>query len=198
MNIQQLTAFLKYFVVIGVGAYFCWNVSFIKPFSAAYPPSAPYKIISYKNGFPDSVETAAGVQYQKSWLGEFFLGKHYRFLWTQPVKVKVLDLNAEGMKITKRGGGMQTTSFTITDKDGKAYSLRSLDKDPVSVIPQSLWRTVLGHFIRDQVSATDPYALKPVLALTAEAGIAQSEARLVFVLPDNPAFQKYNLNKGLL
>ena len=198
MNIQKLAIFLKHLVVIGVGAYFCWNISFIRPFSAAYPPAAPYKVISFKNGIPDSVEAAAGVQYRKSGIGEFFLGKHYRFLWTTPIKIKVLNLEAEGMHLKKRGGGMQTTSFTITDKNGQSYSLRSLDKDPISVIPQFLWRTVLGSFIRDQVSATDPYAIKPVLSLTEKAGIAQAGARLVFVLPNDPAFRKFNLKKSLL
>ena len=198
MNIQKLTTFLKYPVIVGVGAYFCLNYSFFLPFSGSYPPAAPFKVISYKNGVPDSVEAAAGVQYRKSGVGEFFLGKHYRFLWTTPVKVKVLNLQAEGMRLTKRGGGMQTTSFTITDKNGQTYSLRSLDKDPISVIPQILWRTVLGSFIRDQVSATDPYALKPVLSLAEKAGIAQAEGRLVFVLPNDPAFRNFNLKKSLL
>ena len=198
MSTQKVTYYLKYLVVIGAGAFLCWNFSFFQPFSAAYPPTVPYKITSYKNGVPDSVEAAPGIQYRRSGLGEFFLGKHYRFLWATPVKLKVLNLKAEGLHITKRGGGMQTTSFSIEDENGQSYSLRSLDKDPVTVIPPALWRTAVGLFIRDQVSATDPYALKPVLYMTGKAGIAQSKARLVFVLPNDPAFKPFKLQKGLL
>src|SRR5689334_13869450 len=99
MNLQKLAIFLKYLFVIGVGAYFCINFSFFQPFSAAYPPPAAYKVVSYKNGIPDSVEAAVGAQYRKSKLGEFFLGKHYRFLWTKPIRVKVLNLEAEGLML---------------------------------------------------------------------------------------------------
>ena len=121
------------------------------------------------------VEVAAGSQYRKSVVGEFFLGKHYRFLWTTPVKVKVLDLKTEGLRITKRGGGMQTTSFTLEDSSGQAYSLRSLDKDPVSVIPTVLWRTVLGLFIRDQIACS---AAKLFDRLGAKLGLLDVQLRL--------------------
>jgi len=95
----------------------------------------------------------------------------------------VLDLQTEagGLFVAKRGGGMQTTSFTILDKDSIVYTLRSVDKDPISVIPPFLWPTVFGSFVRDQISATDPYALRPELYLPTLAGIADTEAKLVFV-----------------
>ena len=193
MSTRKIRQTLTYLLVIGIGGLASWNLSFFRPFSVAYPPGVTYRMITSESSLTDSVEAAVGPQYEVSAFGEFWLGKHYRFLWTTPVKAPVLNLKKEGLRLTKRGGGMQTTSFTLKDEAGNSYSLRSVDKDPISVIPVFLWRTVLGDFIRDQVSATDPFALPAVLALTKAAGISSGKARLVFVRKQDPAFKAYHL-----
>lgn len=193
MHTRKIRNLLTCILVISLGGLASWNISFFRPFSAAYPPNVPYQVQRSGVNQPDSVEAPVGLQYKTGAFGEFWLGQHYRYLWTTPVKAPVLELHREGLVITKRGGGMQTTSFTLKDKSGLSYSLRSLDKDPISVIPVFLWRTVLGNFIRDQVSATDPFALPVVLALTNAAGIFRADARLVFVRKEDPAFKLFKL-----
>ncbi len=198
MNKLQFAIILRYILVIGFGAFVSWNLRLFSPYSSFYPPSAPYSEISSPISGIEFVKAAPGIQYKRSWFGEFWLGKHYRLLWTTPIKVKVLDLKKEegGLQITKRGGGMQTTSFSLVNKSDLEFSLRSVDKDPVNVVPAALWPTAIRAFIRDQVSATDPYALPTVLTLSEKAGITQGNAKLVFVLPNDPAFKKFGLQRG--
>ncbi|QHL87807.1 hypothetical protein GU926_10350 [Nibribacter ruber] len=143
---------------------------------------------------PDSVIASAGAHYQTSKIGEFFLGKHYRPVWAAQVKAKVfhMDEMAGGLRIEKLGGGMQTTSLTLTDSTGHRWALRSLDKDPISVLSPFWRKTFVGSFVRDQVSATNPYAALVVAPLAEALGIFHPTPRLVFVLPSDKSFKQYS------
>ncbi|WP_207436198.1 hypothetical protein [Sabulibacter ruber] len=142
----------------------------------------------------DSVLASAGPHYQISKAGEFFLGEHYRKIWAVPVKAKVFHMGEArgGLSIEKLGGGMQTTSLTLTDAQGRLFALRSLDKDPVSVLPAFWRKTFVGSFVRDQVSATNPYAALVVEPLAQAAGIFHPNPELVYVLPSDKDFRQYS------
>ncbi|WP_192822963.1 hypothetical protein [Rufibacter sp. LB8] len=142
---------------------------------------------------PDSVWATAGLQYKISKVGAFFLGKHYRQVWATPVKAKVFHMNEQqgGLRIEKLGGGMQTTSLTLTDSLGRRFTLRSVDKDPISVLPPFWRKTFVGAFVRDQVSATNPYAALVVAPLAEAAGVFHPTPHLVFVLPTDQDFKQY-------
>ncbi|WP_148041260.1 hypothetical protein [Rufibacter immobilis] len=141
----------------------------------------------------DSVLVSAGAHYQLSKVGMFFLGKHYRPVWAVPVKAKVFHMDeAEGgLAIEKLGGGMQTTSLTLTDSSGRRFALRSLDKDPVSVLSPFWRKTLVGSFVRDQVSATNPYAALVVAPLAQAVGVFHPSPRLVYVRPSDKSFKQY-------
>ncbi|GAB2551842.1 hypothetical protein [Rufibacter soli] len=143
---------------------------------------------------PDCVLVSAGTHYQRSAFGEFFLGEHYRDVWAVPIKAKVFRMKeAEGgLSIEKLGGGMQTTSLTLTDPAGRRFALRSLDKDPISVLPSFWQKTFVGSFVRDQISATNPYAALVVAPLAQAAGIFHPSPRLVYVLPSDKSFKQYS------
>ncbi|ALJ01362.1 hypothetical protein DC20_09985 [Rufibacter tibetensis] len=142
----------------------------------------------------DSVLVSAGSHYQISKLGEFFLGGHYRDVWAVPVKAKVFDMDKAqgGLSIEKLGGGMQTTSLTLVDSSGRRFALRSLDKDPISVLPPFWRKTFVGSFVRDQISATNPYAALVVAPLAEAAGVFHPSPELVFVLPADQDFKEYS------
>ncbi|MBC3540506.1 hypothetical protein ACFSC6_11510 [Rufibacter sediminis] len=142
----------------------------------------------------DSVMASAGAHYKISKAGEFFLGEHYRPVWTVPVKAKVFHMNevAGGLSIEKLGGGMQTTSLTLTDSSGRRFALRSLDKDPIQVLPAFWQKTFVGSFVRDQVSATNPYAALVVPPLAKAANILHPSPQLVYVLPADQDFKQYS------
>ena len=84
--------------------------------------------------------TAAGEQYRAGLLQRWILGRHYRDLWTQPIQVELLDLEATagGLTPTRTGGGMQTQSLRFMGADGREYAFRSVDKDPSPVLDSIL------------------------------------------------------------
>jgi hypothetical protein len=83
--------------------------------------------------FKDSAVISASDQYDNaSDFKEIVLGENYRKEWSTPVQFKVFNLRKEkgGLKIESLGGGKQTKSLRLTDKNGTDWTLRSIDKDP--------------------------------------------------------------------
>jgi hypothetical protein len=151
------------------------------------PEATP--IISFK----DSVTVAANTQYGKiSSLHKFFGGRNYRKEWGTPVHLKVFRVDKEkgGFKIGTLGGGKQTKSLSLTDKEGREWTLRTVDKDPEGVITEQLKSTVPFKLIQDMISAEHPYAALAVPSLADAASIVHPVPEYFFV-PDDPALGLY-------
>src|SRR5690606_7061176 len=91
--------------------------------------------------FEDSVTVAVNKKYDEiSGFQRFISGKNYRKEWSTPVNLKVFRINKEmgGFKIKDVGGGKQTKSLRLEDKDGREWTLRTVDKDPEGVVPEAL------------------------------------------------------------
>src|SRR5687768_12050693 len=86
-----------------------------------------FEAISQKK-LQDSVTVAASELYHPpSFFSKLFLGSNYREVWATPVNVPVFRLS-EGFEITGTGGGHQTKSLELKDRDGNKWVLRSVDK----------------------------------------------------------------------
>lgn len=135
-----------------------------------------------------SVWAPAGGHYERSWLGAFFLGRHWRQVWTTPIEAPVLDFSQTlgGLKTGKMGGGMQTTSLNVSSADGRTFVLRSLDKDPVGILPPFWQHSLVADLVRDQVSAANPYAALVVAPLSESAGLLHTNPRVVFIAAQDP------------
>lgn len=141
----------------------------------------------------DSVIVKAGAHYKRGFLHRLFWGEHYRPVWNASVKAPVMDMRTTkgGLKVEELGGGFQTTSLDLVSTDGFTYALRSLDKDPVAVLP-NIWRkTFAANVIRDQISAINPYGALVLPPMAKAAGIPHSTPQLVYVRPNDEAFGKY-------
>ena len=143
-------------------------------------------------GGGDSVVVTPGAHYRAGGFHTLFFGKHYRNLWTTPIRVEVLDLAtfAGGLRPTKRGGGKQTRSLRFAGADGREYQFRSVDKDPSPLLPEELRHTVAQRVFQDQISAGHPAAPLVVSPLLDAAGVLHSSPRLV-LLPDDPALGEF-------
>lgn len=167
----------------------------------SYPPArqVPAAVISRNAAdLPDSVRVSAGKYYERGALGRFFLGQHNRRVWAAPVSVPVLHINRVkgGLQLVEVGGGMQTLSFTLTDSSGRSYALRSVDKDPVAVLPRFWQKTFVGGFVRDQIAGAHPYGALVVPVLAQAAGIFHATPQLYYVMPNDPAFGAYAAQAG--
>ncbi|MGY3087246.1 hypothetical protein ACVWYF_000272 [Hymenobacter sp. UYAg731] len=142
----------------------------------------------------DSVRGAtAGRQYARhGGLYNALVGRHHRPTWAAPVAVPVLRLatvQPGGLTPGKVGGGFNSTSLGLTGADGRAYVVRTVDKDPIRAMPELVRGTFLINMLRDNISSTNPYAALVVPPLAAAAGVPHASPRLFYVRADDPAFQ---------
>lgn len=146
---------------------------------------ARYKIIS------------AGPQYKRSGWHQLLWGKNYRKEWTTPVKLPTFLLENEkgGLIPEKEGGGHQTTSLHLKTKEGKDYSLRSVDKRLGKVLPEEFLGTFIEQLVNDEVSMSHPYAAATVPGMAAAAGIYHTSPIYVY-LPQQNALDTFNNKYG--
>lgn len=142
---------------------------------------------------PDSVWVVAGRHYDRSGFHRFFWGDHHRKIWATPVMLPVFKLDSVegGLRVVKKGGGFQTTSFELLDSAGRLYAFRSVDKDPVSVVPPFWQKTFVGNVLRDQTSAANPYGALIVPELAEAAGIRHVNPKLYYVSRNDTSFGEY-------
>jgi hypothetical protein len=140
----------------------------------------------------NTVVTAAGERYRAGPLHRWILGRHYRDLWTTPVEVEVLDLDAfaGGLEPLRTGGGMQTRSLRFLGADGREYAFRSVDKDPSPVLDSLLWDTFVDDLVQDGISAAHPYGALVAPPLLDAAGVLHVEPQLR-VMPDDPSLGEF-------
>ena len=146
----------------------------------------------------DSVRGAtAGRHYARHGrLYEVLVGRHHRPSWAAPVAAPVLHLataRLDGLRPGKVGGGFNSTSLGLSAPDGRAYVLRTVDKDPIRATPKLLRGTFLVNALRDNVSSTNPYAALVVPPLATALGVPRAAPQLYYVRPDDPAFQTDSL-----
>lgn len=155
------------------------------PPSPAAPPPPP------EQGHATAT-VVAGSRYRAGALRRFLLGRDYRDLWTAPVEVEVLDLRrfAGGLTPVRRVGGAQTRGLALRGADGRAYTFRSVDKDPSELLPPDLRDTLADRLLQDQIAASHPGGALVASEITRAAGVITTEPRLV-VLPDDAALGEH-------
>ncbi len=145
----------------------------------------------------DSVIVPASVKYNNySPVRLLFSGKNYRKEWSTPVKMPVFHLNKQqgGFTIKELGGGQQTKSLRLLDKNGQEWVLRTTDKDVSKALEIALKNkfatSLVKDIVQDLISASHPYGSLTVPDLAKAAGVIVARPQLFFV-PDDPAFGEY-------
>lgn len=131
----------------------------------------------------DSVLIAASSLYRGNFLKDAMQGENYRKAWSTPVMIPIvfLDTLLGGMTIIKEGGGSQTSSLKLKGANGVMYSLRSINKDPGSHIPDIARSLGLENIIVDAISASHPLGAVAAAKLAEEAGVLHTHPQPVFV-----------------
>ncbi len=147
--------------------------------------------------FPDSATMAAASYYKARGFKKWLLGSNYRPEWTTPIRMRSFDLLTEkgGLVPVKRGGGFQSKSLRLEDKEGKQYVLRSIEKFPDRTLPEEFRQTFVKDAVVDGISASYPYAALSVPDLAAAAGVPHAKPEIVY-LPDDPALKQYRPDFG--
>lgn len=143
--------------------------------------------------YKDHVKSVASTQYKKpKGVQRFFNGDNYRKEWSTAVNLKVFNVNKEkgGFTIVGVGGGKQTKSLKLKDKQGREWALRTIDKDPTAAIPQNFRQSFASNIVQDLISAAHPYAPLAIPTLADTTGILVSTPEFFYV-PDDPSLGYY-------
>lgn len=136
--------------------------------------------------------TKASGQYEGGTFYEKLLGENYRAAWSQKIEVPVFDFGRDkgGLRILKRGEGLQTLSLRLADSSGREYVLRSVEKYPEAAVPEVLRKTFAQSPVQDRLSASHPYAALAVAPLAEAVGLFHTHPRLVYI-PDDHRLGEY-------
>ncbi len=168
------------------------RVTFRTPLYAKKPrPEVP--LVEDKTNYADSTITlAANQNYKAGGLRKALLGGHYRKEWTTPVTVPFIDLGTEkgGLRPYQKGGGKQTATLKVRNEEAEEYVLRTVNKDPTTILPEYLRETAVKPLLQDQISAQHPYGALAIPPLSNAAGVYHTNPELVYI-PNTPLLRQY-------
>jgi hypothetical protein len=167
---------------------------FVYVYAWQFPAQAQFRNNDFRMAGNDSAVTYASDQYKSnSFLHHLLMGKNYRKAWEQPVTLPVFRLSATNFKVEELGGGMQTKSLKLEDKNGSKWALRTIDKDVSGALPPFLKKSFIKNFAQDHISAAMPYGSLVIGSLAGSAGITAARPRIYFVADDTALGQHRNL-----
>ena len=141
----------------------------------------------------DSTLVKAHESYNKHGIAhKWWFGENYRKEWATETKVPVIKISQfnGGLTPTELGGGHQTKSLRLVDKQGKEWTLRSIEKYPEVLVPEALRNTFAKDWVDDNMSAQHPYAALVVPVLAEAVGVPHSNPVIGWVARDT-AFGKH-------
>lgn len=145
----------------------------------------------------NTVTMPASEKYYKSKFYKSLWGEHYRKEWHTPVRFKItsLDTLTGGLVPYQTGGGRQSKTLRLRDKDQREYVLRSIDKSLGKALPEILRGTFIESFANDQVTFSHPYGAVIIAPLADDADIYHTKPKLYFV-PKQEALKSFNDTSG--
>lgn len=177
----------KYFVFADTG------VKEVFSYTQPYKELAPRIVNEYKVIKSDSIAIKLHPSYDSvGRVHRFLFGENYRKDYAMETKFPVLRISElkGGLKPTQLGGGNQSKSLRLEDKNGKEYVLRSVEKFPEVLLPQGLRETFAKDIIKDNMSAQHPFGALVVPTLAEAVNVAHTNPIIGWVSPD-PALGDY-------
>lgn len=159
-----------------------------------FPPTVKAQI------YDDSLVEKTGF-YKTVW------GKHYRNVYGTKVTAKtvLLDTLYGGLKVIRAGGGHQTRSLRLEDKEGRTYNMRAMKKSALQFLQNVIIKdkeieddfkdTLPEELILDFYTAAHPYGAFTIPTLAAAAGVLHTNPKLFYV-PKQKALGEFNLDYG--
>lgn len=170
---------------------------------------ANVEVKDYPNSFPKT--TTASIydpeKGKRSGFYSFLWGKHYRDYYLKPLKVQEVSLDTlyGGLKPDRAGGGHQSTSLQLYDKNKNEYTMRAMRKSATrffqstvftdQYIEKDIKGTFADKFLTDFYTSTHPFVSFIIDDLAKSLKINTSNPKLYFV-PKQDALGKYNSQFG--
>ena len=144
---------------------------------------------------------------ERSEVFSYTWGKHYRYIYGQKLRVPVVTLDTllGGMKIDRSGGGQQTRSLRLIDKEGKRYSLRAVKKSATQFLQKGAFvntylednfeDTFTEEILADFYTASHPYVTFAIGHLSEAIDIYHTNLKLYYI-PKHKTLGRYNSEYG--
>lgn len=159
--------------------------------------------------FPKEVKASISTKEETSKSGVYkaFLGKHYRNLFSKEIVAPTVDLDTlfGGLTPVRRGGGNQSRSLRLVDKDGREYVMRALKKSATQYLQAVLFKdnyikhdlenTTASNVLQDAFTSAYPYAPFTIGTLSDAVGLYHTNPILYYV-PKQKALKHYNEDYG--
>ncbi|GHC50708.1 hypothetical protein [Ulvibacter litoralis] len=149
----------------------------------------------FKEEFPktQSASIYTNEAVAKSSFYKTIWGKHYRDFYGTDVNVPVvlLDTLMGGLFPIKKGGGQQSKSLRLEDKNGKQFVMRAIKKSttkflqanlfPDTYIDNSLDDTTIDKFLSDFYTTSNPYGAFAIGKLSSAIGVNHTNPVLYYI-----------------
>jgi len=177
----------KYFIYADSG------VKEVFSYTQPYKELAAKIVNEYKIIKADSISVKVHPEYDSvGRFHRFLFGENYRKDYAMETKFPVLRISElkGGLKPTQLGGGNQSRSLRLEDKNGKEWVLRSVEKFPEVLLPQGLRETFAKDIVKDNMSAQHPFGALIVPTIAKAVNVPHSTPIIGWVSPD-PALGDY-------
>lgn len=130
-------------------------------------------------------------------------GERYREYYGKDYNLPIADLSSlyGGLEPVKLGGGFQTVSLRLKDKDGKEYAMRRVRKSATQFIQKELFKTLdvqdyldgtfPEKFIFDFFTTAYPFGAVTIADMADAANVYHSNPKLYYV-PKQDVLGKFN------
>nr|WP_321232233.1 metallophosphoesterase [uncultured Psychroserpens sp.] len=162
-------------------------------------------VATYPDSFPKEKTASIYTEEEtnKSGTYKFLWGERYRKLFSTKVTAPTVSLDTMygGLKVVRKGGGNQSKSLRLEDKNGAQYVMRALRKNAVQYLQAVMFKDqyIEGQFddtgtedlILDIFAGAHPYAPFAIGTLSDAVGIYHTNPVLYYI-PKQNALGHYN------
>lgn len=160
---------------------------------------------SFDKTYSASVYTSEETEKSKTYKGLW--GQHYRTFYSKAVNAPVafIDTLKGGLTPVRRGGGHQSKSLRLEDKDGKQYVMRALRKSAIKFLQSTAFQdkyveedlegSFADRFLLDFYTTAHPYTPTTIGTLADAVSIFHTNPELYYI-PKQSTLGAYNDEYG--
>jgi len=177
--------------------------------SEVFTPTIENYSSKFQNDFPDSVSASiySNEEIDKSKFFKTIWGERYRKYYGIEVSAPTVNLDTlfGGLTPVRKGGGHQSKSLRLRNKDGKEYVMRALRKSAELYLQAIAFRdqyiigdfekTVTENVLLDFYTGSHPYAPFTIGKLADAAALYHTNPTLYYI-PKQTALQEFNESFG--
>ncbi|MGB3149776.1 MAG: metallophosphoesterase [Maribacter sp.] len=173
--------------------------------SAVLPPDEPEWELDYPDTFPKNIKASvySNEEIDKSKFFKSIWGERYRKYYGTKVSAPTVRLDTlyGGLTPVKKGGGHQSKSLRLRDKDGKEYVMRALRKSAELYLQSMVFQdnyllddlkeTYTQELLEDFYTGSHPYAPFTIGKLSDAVGIYHTNP-ILYYIPKQSALGSFN------